>query len=107
MQLKDSPFTSLHQTYLQICMVHFDRAALTSALSPRQVGSYRIIVSYETPQLEAFSLCILQRHNCFNCDAKVLPPRTRFVVPCRAAVCCRAWRDQSQPAPLCRCGPIF
>ena len=26
-----------------------------------QVGSYRVIVSYETPELEAFSLCILQQ----------------------------------------------
>ena len=30
-----------------------------------QVGSYRVIVSYETPQLEDFSLCILQQNNCF------------------------------------------
>ena len=37
-----------------------------------QVGSYRVIVSYETELLEAFSLCILQQHNCFNCDAKIL-----------------------------------
>ena len=37
-----------------------------------QVGSYRVIVSYETELLEAFSLCILQQHNCFNCDAKII-----------------------------------
>jgi len=37
-----------------------------------QVGSYRVIVSFETPLLEDFSLCILQQHNCFNCDAKIL-----------------------------------
>ena len=37
-----------------------------------QVGSYRVIVSFETPLLEAFSLCILQQHNCFNCDAKII-----------------------------------
>ena len=30
-----------------------------------QVGSYRVIVSFETPQLEEFSLCILQQNNCF------------------------------------------
>ena len=36
------------------------------------MGSYRVIVSYETELLEAFSLCILQQHNCFNCDAKIL-----------------------------------
>mmetsp|Transcript_2200 Transcript_2200/g.7860 ORF Transcript_2200/g.7860 Transcript_2200/m.7860 type:complete len:544 (+) Transcript_2200:76-1707(+) len=37
-----------------------------------QVGSYRVIVSNETPQLEDFSLCILQQNNCFNADAKIL-----------------------------------
>jgi len=37
-----------------------------------QVGSYRVIVSYETPQLEDFSLCILQQNNCFGCDAAIL-----------------------------------
>lgn len=37
-----------------------------------QVGSYRIIVSNETPQLEEFTLCILQQNNCFNCDAPIL-----------------------------------
>lgn len=35
-----------------------------------------MIVSFETPKLEDFSLCILQQHNCFNCDAKIIedPP---------------------------------
>ena len=37
-----------------------------------QVGSYRVIVSYETPQLEEFSLCILQQNNCFGCSADIL-----------------------------------
>ena len=37
-----------------------------------QVGSYRVIVSYETPLLEEFSLCILQQNNCFECDAAIL-----------------------------------
>jgi hypothetical protein len=37
-----------------------------------QVGSYRVIVSKETPQLEDFTLCVLQRNNCFGCDAPVL-----------------------------------
>ena len=27
-----------------------------------QVGSYRVIVSYETPQLEEFSLCTVQQN---------------------------------------------
>ena len=39
---------------------------------PPQVGSYRVIVSFETPQLEEFSLCILQQNNCFGCDANIL-----------------------------------
>mmetsp|Transcript_35680 Transcript_35680/g.63497 ORF Transcript_35680/g.63497 Transcript_35680/m.63497 type:complete len:637 (-) Transcript_35680:168-2078(-) len=37
-----------------------------------QVGSYRVIVSYETPQLEDFSLCILQKNNVFGCDAPIV-----------------------------------
>lgn len=37
-----------------------------------QVGSYRVIVSYETPQLEEFSLCILQKNNVFGCDAEII-----------------------------------
>ena len=37
-----------------------------------QVGSYRVIVSSETPQLEEFSLCILQQNNCFGCDATII-----------------------------------
>jgi len=37
-----------------------------------QVGSYRVVVSYETPQLEDFTLCILQQNNCFNCSAPIL-----------------------------------
>jgi len=37
-----------------------------------QVGSYRVIVSNETPQLEDFTLCILQQNNCFQCDAPIL-----------------------------------
>ena len=37
-----------------------------------QVGSYRVIVSNETPQLEEFSLCILQQNNCFQSDAPIL-----------------------------------
>jgi len=37
-----------------------------------QVGSYRVIVSNETPQLEDFTLCILQQNDCFQCDAPIL-----------------------------------
>jgi hypothetical protein len=36
------------------------------------VGSYRVIVSNETPQLEAFTICILQQNNCFGCDSPIL-----------------------------------
>ena len=36
-----------------------------------QVCSYRCIASYETPALEAFSLCVLQKHNCLGLDARV------------------------------------
>jgi len=60
------------------------RAALTDPRSKKaidllneldlrdQVGSYRVIVSNETPQLEDFTLCILQRNNCFQCDSPIL-----------------------------------
>ena len=37
-----------------------------------QVGSYRVIVSNETPELEEFTLCILQQNNCFGCDSPIL-----------------------------------
>lgn len=51
-----------------------------------QVGSYRVIVSYETPLLEDFSLCILQQNNCFGCDAPIL---TKPEVPLL-----KAWRGR-------------
>jgi len=45
-----------------------------------QVGSYRVIVSNETPQLEEFTLCILQQNDCFNCDAPILDrPRVPLI----------------------------
>ena len=50
-------------------------AFVTAASTPSgtaQVGSYRVIVSNETPQLEEFSLCILQQNNCFQSDAPIL-----------------------------------
>ncbi|KAH9603246.1 hypothetical protein KSS87_004205 [Heliosperma pusillum] len=48
-----------------------------------QVCNYRCIASYESPHLEAFSLCVLQKHNCLQLDAKVpekpyVPPMTMF-----------------------------
>ncbi|CAI5949202.1 unnamed protein product, partial [Closterium sp. NIES-65] len=36
-----------------------------------QVCSYRCIVSYETPKFEAFSLCVLQKHNCLGMTAEI------------------------------------
>jgi len=36
-----------------------------------QVCSYRCIASHETAQFEAFSLCILQKHNCLGLNAKI------------------------------------
>jgi len=51
-----------------------------------QVGSYRVIVSYETPQLEEFSLCILQQNNCFGCDASIIEePRVPLLQAWRGA----------------------
>jgi hypothetical protein len=46
--------------------------SLTAVDLRDQVGSYRVIVSNETPQLEEFTLCILQQNNCFNCDSPIL-----------------------------------
>ncbi|XP_010416941.1 PREDICTED: uncharacterized protein LOC104702728 [Camelina sativa] len=48
-----------------------------------QVCSYRCIASYESPYFEAFSLCVLQKHNCLELDAKIpdkpyVPPMTSF-----------------------------
>ncbi|KAG0631809.1 hypothetical protein M758_1G280700 [Ceratodon purpureus] len=37
-----------------------------------QVCSYRCIVSYESPKLEAFTLCVLQKHNCLGLSADIL-----------------------------------
>lgn len=37
-----------------------------------QVTSYRCIVSYESPKLEAFTLCVLQKHNCLGLSADIL-----------------------------------
>ncbi|GLT44076.1 hypothetical protein SLA2020_179930 [Shorea laevis] len=48
-----------------------------------QVCNYRCIASYESPNLEAFSLCVLQKNNCLDLDAKILekpyvPPMAKF-----------------------------
>ncbi|XP_021274093.1 violaxanthin de-epoxidase, chloroplastic [Herrania umbratica] len=44
-----------------------------------QVCNYRCIASYESPQLEAFSLCVLQKNNCLDLDAKI--PEKPYVQP--------------------------
>ncbi|CAO2824229.1 unnamed protein product [Amaranthus hypochondriacus] len=44
-----------------------------------QVCNYRCIASYESPQLEAFSLCVLQKHNCLQLDAQI--PDKPYVTP--------------------------
>ncbi|XP_077221359.1 violaxanthin de-epoxidase-like protein [Tasmannia lanceolata] len=48
-----------------------------------QVCSYRCIASYESPTLEAFSLCVLQKHNCLELDSEIatrpyVPPMSMF-----------------------------
>ncbi|KAL3818837.1 hypothetical protein ACJIZ3_004742 [Penstemon smallii] len=48
-----------------------------------QVCNYQCIASYESPQLEEFSLCVLQKHNCLELDAKIpnkpyVPPMVKF-----------------------------
>jgi hypothetical protein len=47
-----------------------------------QVCSYRCIVTYESPLLEAFSLCVLQKHNCLGLSAS--PPTLPLVHPLAA-----------------------
>lgn len=65
-------------------------SALTAIDTRDQVASYRTIVSYESELLRDFSLCILQKNNVFNCDAKipenpkVLPLKTFRGEPLRA-----------------------
>ncbi|KAK9077686.1 hypothetical protein SSX86_006023 [Deinandra increscens subsp. villosa] len=48
-----------------------------------QVCNYQCIASYESPILEEFSLCVLQKHNCLDLDAKIpekpyVPPMVNF-----------------------------
>ncbi|KAE8663659.1 tRNA(His) guanylyltransferase 2-like isoform X1 [Hibiscus syriacus] len=44
-----------------------------------QVCNYRCIASYESPKLEAFSLCVLQKNNCLDLDSKI--PEKPYVQP--------------------------
>ncbi|KAH0683263.1 hypothetical protein KY290_021851 [Solanum tuberosum] len=44
-----------------------------------QVCNYRCIASYESKYLEEFSLCVLQRNNCLELDAKI--PEKPYVTP--------------------------
>lgn len=48
-----------------------------------QVCNYQCIASYESPALEEFSLCVLQKNNCLELDAKIperpyVPPMVKF-----------------------------
>lgn len=48
-----------------------------------QVCNYQCIASYESPNLEAFSLCVLQKNNCLGLNAKIpdkpyVPPMLKF-----------------------------
>lgn len=48
-----------------------------------QVCNYRCIASYESPNLAAFSLCVLQKNNCLELDSKIpgkpyVPPMFKF-----------------------------
>eukprot|EP00897_Mesotaenium_endlicherianum_P002607 jgi/Mesen1/2374/ME000156S01523 len=53
-------------------------SCLTSCGPTDQVCSYRCIVSYESAELEAFSLCILQKNKCLGLSAEL---RMRPEVP--------------------------
>lgn len=54
-----------------LCVSPLQACSPFAHLSLYQVCQYRCIVSYETPQMAEFSLCILQKHNCRNLDAKI------------------------------------
>lgn len=56
-------------THYRLQTIH--EAALTNLLLLLQVCSYRCIASHETPQFEAFSLCILQKHNCLGLSVQI------------------------------------
>lgn len=48
-----------------------------------QVCNYRCIASYESANLEAFSLCVLQKNNCLGLEAEIpekpcVPPMVKF-----------------------------
>jgi hypothetical protein len=45
--------------------------ALTELDTRDQAASYRTIVSYESEELKAFSFCAFQKHNIFQCQAKI------------------------------------
>ncbi|BAD87383.1 violaxanthin de-epoxidase-related-like [Oryza sativa Japonica Group] len=56
---------------------------LNSCSPTDQVCNYRCIASYESPHLEAFSLCVLQKNNCLDLNAEIpskpsVPPLTMF-----------------------------
>ena len=57
------------------CLADENCAACINALDEidtrDQVSSYRTVVSYESELLRDFSLCILQKNNIFECDAKI------------------------------------
>ena len=49
--------------------------ALNAVDTRDQVASYRTVVSYKSPLLTDFSMCILQRNNVFRCDTTI--PETK------------------------------
>lgn len=53
-------------------------SCLTRCAPTDQVCSYQCIVSYESRELEAFSLCVLQKHNCLGLTSEIpLQPDVR------------------------------
>ncbi|PUZ55045.1 hypothetical protein GQ55_5G181000 [Panicum hallii var. hallii] len=52
---------------------------LNSCSPTDQVCNYRCIASYESPHLEAFSLCVLQKNNCLDLNAEI--PNKPNVIP--------------------------
>nr|KYP67567.1 hypothetical protein KK1_023911 [Cajanus cajan] len=63
--------------------IRFSLQCLNQCSPVDQVCNYRCIASYESGNLEAFSLCVLQKNNCLELEAEIpdkpcVPPMIKF-----------------------------
>merc|ERR1712048_731815 len=78
-------FTNCYQEVVDCISDPTCRSALVcldNCAANDQVCSYRCITTHETPKFTAFSLCVLEKHNCLCKTAKapqpIPPPMTRW-----------------------------